>query len=141
MNKQKIAEESVNKMLSNDGFSKYLGIEILKIEPGKATLKMKVRKDMLNGFQVRHGGIPFSLADSALAFASNSHGTLSMSIENNISYVAKILEGDELIAEAEEVSLTNKIGVYNVIVIKSDGSKVALFNGTVYRTNKHLLEE
>ncbi len=141
MNKQKIAEESVNKMLSNDGFSKYLGIEILKIEPGKATLKMKVRKDMLNGFQVCHGGIPFSLADSALAFASNSHGTLSMSIENNISYVAKILEGDELIAEAEEVSLTNKIGVYNVIVIKSDGSKVALFNGTVYRTNKHLLEE
>jgi len=91
---------------------------------------------MLNGFGILHGGITFSLADSALAFASNSHGKKSVSIEASMSYIGQVMEGDILTATAEEASLTNKIGIYNITVTKEDKTVVALFKGTVYRTDK-----
>lgn len=131
------AEEIIrNKMYANDAFSKWLGIEIIKIGEGSCELKMKVRKEMLNGFAIAHGGITYSLADSALAFASNSHGRKSVSVETSISHTQAVHEGDELIAVVREEHMSNKIAVYQIEVTNQEGKKVALFKGTVYRTQK-----
>ncbi|MGE5400426.1 MAG: hydroxyphenylacetyl-CoA thioesterase PaaI [Ignavibacteriales bacterium] len=141
MNKQKLAETAVAQMLIHDGFSAWLGIELLEIKPGRTLLKMKVRKEMLNGFNICHGGILFALADSAMAFAANTHGQLSVSIENGITYLEKVTEGDVITAGAEEVYRSDKIAVYNVSLTKQDNIRVALFRGTVYRTKKTFPEE
>ncbi len=141
MNKQTLAERVVHHMLEEDAFSQWLGIEVLRIQPGEATLRMTVRKDMLNGFKVGHGGITFSLADSALAFASNAYGQLALALDNSIFYPAAVQEGDVLTAEAREVSATTRIAVYDVTVAKADGTKVGIFRGSVYRTNKPHFED
>ena len=127
-------------MLKNDLFSRWLGIEPVTIQKGRCVLKMTVRKEMLNGFAIAHGGITYSLADSALAFASNSHGRKSVSVETSISHVEPVKEGDVLIADAEEVSISNKIAVYHITVKNQKEKVVALFKGTVYRTAKQWFE-
>jgi acyl-CoA thioesterase len=129
-------KDVVDKMMSSDWFSQWLGITVLEVGSGSCKLKMTVRKDMLNGFAIAHGGITYSLADSALAFASNSHGRKAVSVETNISHTVALKEGDEIIATAEEVSLTEKIGIYN-ITVRNHEKVVALFKGTVYRTSKY----
>jgi acyl-CoA thioesterase len=97
---------------------------------------------MVNGFGVSHGGIAYSLADSALAFASNTHGTVTMSIENGISYPAPVQVGDRLTAVAEEQSASRRLAFFRVTVRRQDDITVALFTGTVYRTDRpHLKEE
>ncbi len=131
-----IAENIVNKMLDKDEFSKWLGIEIVKVGPGYSRLKMKIRKEMMNGFNICHGGVIFSLADSALAFASNGYGNVAVAIDTSISFTAKVFEGDLLHAEAEEQSRNNKTGVYNVLVKNQNGEVVGAFKGTVYITKK-----
>lgn len=135
-NKQKRAEKVVQKMYDNDAFSQWLGIDVVEIKPGYAKLRMKVRDEMTNGFKVAHGGIAFSLADSALAFASNTHGRVSLALENNISFLKRVAEGDMLEAVAEELQSGNRIGVYNVAVTNQTGTTVAVFRGTVYRTTE-----
>lgn len=135
MEKQELAEKVVDTMFANDYFSQWLGIERVKVEPGRCILQMKIRKEMLNGFSIAHGGIAYSLADSALAFASNSHGRKSLSIETSISHTVSIHEGDTIIATAVEINLTNKLGIY-YITITMEGNTIALFRGTVYRTSK-----
>jgi len=140
--KQKLAEEVVQKMYDNDAFSQWLGIDVVEIKPGYAKLRMKVRDDMTNGFKVAHGGIAFSLADSALAFASNTYGRVSLALENNISFLKRVAEGDMLEAVAEELQSGNRIGVYNITVTNQTGTTVAVFRGTVYRTTEdHFPEE
>ena len=131
------AEEIVHRMFDNDAFSKWLGIEVIEIGEGISTLRMTVRKEMLNGFDVLHGGITYSLADSALAFASNAYGRKSMSIETSISHTFPCKEGDVLTTKTVERSLTNKIGVYDISVTNQDHKVVALFKGTVYRSDKN----
>lgn len=126
----------VTQMYDGDAFSKWLGIEILESEKGHCKLKMTVREEMCNGFGIVHGGITFSLADSALAFASNAHGRLSVAIECSISYPNPVNVGDVLTAEATEVSLSNKIGIYNIPVTNQKLEVVGVFKGTVYRTSK-----
>lgn len=123
-------------MMADDAFSKWLGIEIMKIKPGFAKISMEVRAEMNNGFGITHGGIAYSLADSVLAFASNSHGQVAVALETNISYIKKVTDGDTLVATAEELSLGNTIAVYNVTVSNRDDSRVAQFRGTVYRTKE-----
>lgn len=123
-------------MYDSDWFSQWLGIERVKIEEGTCVLKMTIRKEMLNGFGIAHGGITYSLADSALAFASNSHGRMAVSVETSISHTAQLHEGDVITATAEEMSLSNKIGVYQITVKNQKDETVALFKGTVYRTGK-----
>ena len=131
-----LAQKVVNQMYDHDWFSQWMGIERVAVDTGKCVLRMKVRKDMLNGFQIAHGGITYSLADSALAFASNSHGRKAVSVETSISHTISVKEGDVLTATAEEVSLSNKIAVYTIVVTNQSNEKVALFKGTVYRTSK-----
>lgn len=120
-------------MFSNDAFSQWMGIEILDTEPGYCKLSMKIRSEMTNGFGVCHGGITFSFADSALAFASNSRRSVSLALENNINFTKKVNVGDTLIAETEELQNGRTIGVYKVRVTNQNEELVAEFRGTVYR--------
>jgi acyl-CoA thioesterase len=126
----------VDQMYNNDLFSQWLGIQRVDDGAGVSALRMTVRKEMLNGFDIAHGGITYSLADSALAFAANGHGMQSMSIETSISHTKKVAEGDVLTAKAVEKSLTSKIGIYEVIIENQNSEAVALFKGTVYRSGK-----
>lgn len=119
--------------MDKDYFSQWLGIERVIDGEGISVLKMTVRKEMLNGFEVSHGGITYSFADSAFAFASNSRGRHAMSIETSISHHAPVHEGDVLTAVAEEVHLGHKLGVYRVSVENQKNEMVATFKGTVYR--------
>ena len=136
-----LPEKVVGKMYDNDAFSQWLGIEVVEVKDGYCELKMTVRKDMLNGFQIAHGGIAYSLADSALAFASNSHGRKSLSVETSISHTVSVKEGDVLTAITEELSLSDKIGVYLITITNQDNQEVAYFKGTVYRTSKEWFPE
>lgn len=136
MKTEDLSKKVVDKMFDSDWFSQWLGIERILVAPGESILQMQVRKEMLNGFQILHGGITFSLADSALAFASNSHGRMSVSIEAAMSYIESCKEGDVLTATAKEISLTNKIGIYTIEVTNQESKLIAHFKGTVYRTSK-----
>ncbi|HCQ29584.1 MAG TPA: hydroxyphenylacetyl-CoA thioesterase PaaI [Flavobacteriales bacterium] len=129
-------KQVVDVMMANDAFSRWLGIEVEEVKEGYCRLQMKVREEMLNGFYIAHGGITYSLADSALAFAANSHGQKAVSVETSISHLLPVKAGDTLIAEAFEKSVTNKIGVYEVEIKNQEKQLVALFKGTVYRTSK-----
>ncbi len=130
-----LAKNVVDKMLNGDAFSQWLGIEILEISEGFCKLKMTVRDEMTNGFDIAHGGIAYSLADSALAFAANSHGIQSVSIETSISHTEKVVAGDVLIAKAKEI-YTDKTGIYSVVIVNQNKDMIAHFKGTVYRTGK-----
>ena len=132
-------QKIVNKMFDQDAFSQWLGIEIIDVSEGCCQLKMTVRKEMLNGFQIAHGGIAYSLADSALAFASNSHGRKSLSVETSISHTVSVKEGEVLTVATKELSLSDKIGVYLITIINQSNEDVAYFKGTVYRTSKEWL--
>ena len=131
-----LPEKVVGKMYDNDAFSQWLGIEVVEAKDGYCELKMPVRKEMLNGFQIAHGGIAYSLADSALAFASNSHGRKSLSVETSISHTVSVKEGNVLTVTTEELSLSDKMGVYLITITNQDNQEVAYFKGTVYRTSK-----
>ena len=126
-------------MFDNDAFSQWLGIEILDLDAGSALLQMKVRPEMTQGFGIAHGGITYSLADSALAFASNAHGIKALSVETSISHLLAVQSGDILTAKATEESLSNKFGLYHVKITNQHDKTVALFKGTVYRTSKEWL--
>ena len=104
---KQLAKKVVDTMMKEDAFSKWLGIEVLEISTGTAKLKMTVRDEMTNGFNIAHGGIAYSLADSALAFAANSYGIQSLSIETSISHTKKVESGDVLIATTKEVTKNN----------------------------------
>ena len=131
----------VNKMFDQDAFSQWLGIEIVDVSEGYCKLKLTVREEMLNGFHIAHGGIAYSLADSALAFASNSNGKKSLSVETSISHTISIKDGDELTATTEELSLSDKIGIYNITITNHENKEIAYFKGTVYRTSKDWFSE
>jgi acyl-CoA thioesterase len=131
---QRQAESIVRMMLARDEFSRWLGISVVEIAPRRAVCRMTVRPEMVNGFGVCHGGVTYSFADSALAFACNTHGRVTMAIENSIGYPVGVSVGDELTATAVEESATNRLGFYSVKVSNQGGAVVATFRGTVYRT-------
>lgn len=141
MTDQKLAEEIVHHIYENDAFNRWLNIQIQEIAPGAVSLSMEVRDDMLNGIGICHGGIVFSLCDSALAYAANSHGRIAVALSNSISYPQKIDSGDTITAVAEELSLTNATATYDVTATNQDGDTVGLFRGTVYRTNKEFFND
>lgn len=128
-------KQIVSQMFENDAFSKWLGISVDEISTGKCVLSMTIRKEMLNGFGIAHGSITYALADSALAFASNSHGKQSVSIDTSINHIESLKEGDIITAVAQENAIKNKFGFYTVKIRKQDAI-VALFKGTVYRSDR-----
>lgn len=134
MNKE--VSRVIDMMYNNDAFSQWLGIERVDERAGSCRLKMKIRREMLNGFGIAHGAITYALADSALAFASNSHGRKSVSIETSISHTIPCKEGEVIYAQAEEMHRSDKLGIYHIEISNEAGEKVAFFKGTVYRTGK-----
>ncbi|WP_162053375.1 hydroxyphenylacetyl-CoA thioesterase PaaI [Pontibacter pamirensis] len=132
------AEEVMHRMLEKDAFSKLLGLQVDEVGEGYCRLHFLVRDDMLNGFGILHGGVTYSAADSAFAFACNSHGRLSMALSTNMDYLEAGKLGDILTVEAKEESLKNKIGVYQIRITNQEDVLVALFKGTSYRTSKEI---
>ncbi|ACY48440.1 PaaI family thioesterase [Rhodothermus marinus] len=130
------ARQIVDQMMARDAFSRWLGIEVLEVTPGRAVVRMTVRPEMLNGFAVAHGGIAFALADSALAFASNTCGMVTMTLESSIFFATPVRAGDVLTATAEETSAGNRVALYDVVVTRADGTRVAFVRGTAYRTKQ-----
>lgn len=132
----KTPNEIFELMYNNDPFSKLLGMQLIEIKEGVCKLSLTVTSGMLNGFGIAHGGITYALADSTLAFASNSHGIQSVSIETSINHLKKVVEGDVLLASATEISITSKTGLYSINISNQNKVEVAFFKGTVFRTGK-----
>jgi acyl-CoA thioesterase len=126
----------VRHMLAHDEFSRWMGVELVEVKPARVTIRMAVRKDMTNGLGVCHGGVTFAFADSAFAFASNTGGRVSVSIENSMTYPAAVRVGDVLLADAEQEASSRRLAYYRVRVTRADGTVVALFRGTVYQTDQ-----
>jgi acyl-CoA thioesterase len=133
---QRLAERVVEGMVASDAFSRWLGIEVIDVAPKRSTCQMRVREEMVNGFGVTHGGIVFSLADSAFAFACNTHGRVTVSIENSITYPAPIAVGDVLTAVAKEDAASGRLSYYSAEVRNQRGDVVGLFRGTAFRTER-----
>jgi acyl-CoA thioesterase len=139
MNENDKAINVVSHLLANDAFSNWLGVELLEIREGYSKIKMNVRPEMVNGFGIAHGGIAFSMADSAFAFACNNRNNLSVALDVTISFVRAVTVGDELTAEAKEVHNGRSTGVYLITVTNQKNEQVALFKGTCFRTGKNLV--
>lgn len=138
--KDKLAREVVAHMMEHDLYSQWLGIEILEIREGYSRIRMTVRKEMVNGFGIVHGGIAFSLADSAFAFACNNRNVLSVALDTSINFIKPVHVGDELTAEAKEIHNGRSTGLYHIKIINQKDHEVALFKGLCYRTDKKLVE-
>ena len=131
-----LAKNVVEKMMSGDAFSQWLGIEVLEITTSFCKLQLKVREEMTNGFDIAHGGIAYSLADSCLAFAANSDGIQAVSIETSISHTKKVTSGDKLTATSKQINKNSKTALYYITIINQNNQDVAHFKGTVFRTEK-----
>jgi acyl-CoA thioesterase len=134
-----LARQVVDHMMLNDRYSQWLGVEILDVQVGYSRIRMTLRDDMLNGFGVVHGGIAFSLCDSAFAFACNNRNNLSMALDTSINFTKSMQPGDVLTAEAKEVHNGRSTGLYLISVTNQRGETVALFKGTCFRTGKPLV--
>ena len=143
MNKDmdQLAQKVVDKMMRDDLFSQWLGIEVLEIKEGYSRLKMIVRQEMINGLGIVHGGIAFSLADSAFAFACNNRNNLSVALDTSINFTKPVRVNDELTAEASEVHNGKSTGIYHIRIHNQDNELVALFKGTCFRTGKTLIDQ
>lgn len=129
----------VDHMMVHDKFSQWLGIEVLDIQEGYSKIKMTVREEMINGFGIVHGGIAFSLADSAFAFACNNRNNLSVALDTSINFTKAIQVGDELTAEAKETHNGRSTGLYFITITNQKNEQVAIFKGTCFRTGKTLV--
>jgi acyl-CoA thioesterase len=136
---QTIHEEVVNHMMENDYFSQWMGVEVIEVREGYSKIKMTIRKEMVNGFGIVHGGLPFSLADSAFAFACNNRNNLSVALDVTITFTKAVNVGDTLTAEAKEIHNGRSTGVYLITVTNQKNESVALFKGTCFRTGKPLV--
>ena len=130
---QRTADLVRERMFANDRASQALGMQITEMGPGSATLTMTVRADMLNGFDICHGGHITALADSAFAFACNSHNEMTVASGLTIDFLAPAREGDRLTALCTEASLSGRTGVYDVSVSNQRGERIAIFRGRSYR--------
>jgi acyl-CoA thioesterase len=127
----KTPKEIVDLMMDGDAFSRWLGISIDKLELGHCTLSCRVRAEMLNGHHIAHGGISYSLSDSALAFAANSYGNKCVSIETSISHLMPVKEDTVLTAVSNEIHRGKTFAIYTVQIFNEQREKVSMFKGTV----------
>jgi len=132
-------QQVVDHMMQHDRFSQWLGITVLEIKEGYSRIRMTVREEMINGFGIVHGGIAFSLADSAFAFACNNRNVLSVALDTAINFLKPVHVGDELIAEATELHNGKSTGLYQIRILNQHDHVVAVFKGTCFRTNKKLV--
>jgi acyl-CoA thioesterase len=141
MNTEKdiLAKSVVDHMMENDLFSQWLGITVIEVREGYSKIKMTVRKEMINGFGIVHGGIAFSLSDSAFAFACNNRNVLSVALDTSINFIKPVHVDDVLTAEAKELHNGRSTGLYHITITNQNGHVVALFKGTCYRTVKKLI--
>jgi len=129
----------VDHMMRNDQFSQWLGIQVLEIKEGYSKISMQLRPEMINGFGIIHGGIAFSLADSAFAFACNNRNNLSVALDTSITFTKATQPGDVLTAEAIELHNGRSTGLYLITVTNQHQQQVAHFKGTCFRTGKPLI--
>lgn len=137
---QPTPQQVVDHMMKHDLFSQWLGIEVLCITAGHSRIRMTVREEMINGFGIVHGGIAFSLADSAFAFACNNRNVLSVALDTSINFTKPVHVGDVLIAEAKELHNGKSTGLYHITITNQHDHIVALFKGTCFRTHKSLID-
>jgi acyl-CoA thioesterase len=133
----KTPQEIVSTMMEKDAFSQWMNVEILQVEKGACLLRAVIHKDMLNGFEIAHGGISYALSDSALAFSSNAYGFKCVSIETSISHLRPVYEGDILTVKSEEIHRGKTIGIYTVEIQNQDASLISKFKGTVNISSEH----
>lgn len=126
--------------MENDFFSQWMGVQVLEVKEGYSKIKMIIRKEMVNGFGIVHGGIPFSLADSAFAFACNNRNNLSVALDVTITFTRPVNVGDVLTAEAKEIHNGKSTGVYLIHVTNQKNEQVAFFKGTCFRMEKTLIK-
>jgi acyl-CoA thioesterase len=129
----------VDHMMQNDLFSQWMGIKVLEVREGYSKIQMLIRKEMLNGFGIVHGGLAFSLADSAFAFACNNRNNISVALDVTITFTKAVNVGDTLTAEAKENHNGRSTGVYLITITNQKNEQVAFFKGTCFRTGKPLL--
>lgn len=139
--KDTVAQQVVDKMMKEDLFSQWLGIEVVAVKEGYSKIKMTVRNEMMNGLGIVHGGIAFSLADSAFAFACNNRNILSVALDTSINFLKPVQVGDVLTAEATELHNGKATGLYHIFIFNQNNHTVAVFKGNCFRTNKHLLSD
>jgi acyl-CoA thioesterase len=137
--KDLFAQKVVAHMMEHDKFSQWLGIEVVEIREGYSKIRMTVREEMLNGFGIVHGGIAFSLADSAFAFACNNRNNLSVALDTSINLTKAVQVGDILVAEAKEIHNGKSTGLYHIAITNQKQEVVALFKGTCFRMGKKLI--
>lgn len=134
-------QQVVTHMMQHDQFSQWLGIEVLEVKEGYSKIKMTIRAEMVNGLGIIHGGVTFSLADSAFAFACNNRNQLSVALDTSINFIKPVHVGDELSAVAIEVHNGKSTGLYHIEIFNQKNHKVAQFKGLCYRTDKKLVAE
>jgi len=139
MTKDEIAKLVVDKMMRDDLFSQWLGIEVMEVKEGYSKIKMTIRKEMINGLGIVHGGIAFSLGDSCFAFACNNRNNLSVALDTAVNFTKPVHVGDELVAEAKEVHNGKSTGLYHISITNQRDHVVAFFKGTCFRTGKPLV--
>ncbi len=139
MNSNPLPAQVVDKMMKDDLFSQWLGITVIEIREGYSKLKMTVRPEMINGFGIVHGGVAFSLGDSAFAFACNNRNNLSVALDTSINFTKPVHVGDELTAEAKEIHNGKSTGLYHITITNQRDHVVAVFKGTCFRTGKPLV--
>ncbi|MFG5384834.1 hydroxyphenylacetyl-CoA thioesterase PaaI [Yoonia sp. R2-816] len=129
MTPQERAQKAAAAMWADDRASTWFGMELVAVDEGRATLALTVGEDHVNGHGICHGGVTFSLADSAFAFACNSRNQSTVAQHNTISYIRPAMLGDRLTAQAEEISLTGRSGITDVTVTNQNGELIASFRG------------
>lgn len=133
------ATQVVQHMMEHDLFSQWLGIKVMEIKEGYSKITMTIRKEMINGLGIIHGGVAFSMADSAFAFACNNRNVLSVALDTSINFLKPVHVDDVLIAEAKELHNGKSTGLYHITITNQHNHVVAVFKGTCYRTNKNLI--
>ena len=133
------ATQVVQHMMEHDLFSQWLGIKVMEIKEGYSKITMTIRKEMINGLGIIHGGVAFSMADSAFAFACNNRNVLSVALDTSINFLKPVHIDDVLIAEAKELHNGRSTGLYHITITNQHEHVVAVFKGTCYRTNKTLI--
>jgi acyl-CoA thioesterase len=130
----------VDHMMQHDAFSQWLGITVLQVEEGYSKIQMTIRPEMVNGFGIIHGGVTFSLADSAFAFACNNRNNLSVALDTSINFLKPVMVHDVLVAEATELHNGRSTGLYHITIHNQKNELVALFKGNCFRTGKRLVD-